>query len=499
MKRDFSFLITPAKFSFFFQNRFFLFSIKFFILSGLIIFIFTSFNTPQVDQNFRSKFLSYRDLPKPNPVYFGTWENMTSGVAYGTVHTIEPDDQGNLFVGGSFSIAGGLQESYFAKWDGSSWGTSPGATAGFGGWINDLAWANDGNLYATGDFESAWILDDLGHIAGSNNGGKHWYAMGEGFSYLGLILMTDVYGRLYAGGHFGSADGQYVNGLVRWHEDHWENFEPSMYFDVKGMVADKNGVFYGAGYFYSNELGIDASHGVVRYDGNEWIHFGEADHIIADIALDTAGNVIVVGTFWNIDNVEAYHMAKWDGEIWQSIDVPAYYQPEQVIVDGDNNIYIGGSKPGDSGFWDGFVIRWNGQYWEQLGQPFNYPTVDIAIDAVGNLYAAGNFDNNSLYHIAQFSEQVTPFPAYPPQVLVKDEDLELSEDILVFPNPSSGTINLESPENLSEIIIFDVSGKEALKINKVTNEIDVSGLSPGIYFVHLKQKDKSTIVKIVVE
>lgn len=489
---------SSFKTSILFPNRVLAFSVVMILLGGLTVLIFTSFNTPTIPQKISAEAQPDWKLPEIKPDFFGTWQTMSGGVAQGAVRALATDDQGNLFVGGSFYIAGGLQERYFAKWNGSSWGTA-GATAGFGGWIYDLAWANDGNLYATGDFESAWILDDLGNVAGSGNAGKYWYAMGEGFNLEGMRLMTDVYSRLYAAGHFGIADGISSHGLVRWHEDHWENFEPSMYFDIKGMTSDENGVFYGAGHFKCDPLNIDASHGILKYDGEEWIKLGEADHIIYDIALDTAGNVIVVGSFLHIDDIQAYHMAKWNGVYWQGIDVPASYQPEKVIIDGDNNIYIAGGKPSETGYWDGFVARWNGLYWQQLGENFDLSVDEIAIDVNGNFYAAGEFISSPLFHIAQFSEQVTPFPAYPPQVWVKDDTPGMPDDVQIFPNPVSQKLHISSLEKLSEIIIHNTSGNEILSIKSPGNEIDISDLPPGIYFLQWKLKQQSKVISFVVE
>lgn len=80
--------------------------------------------------------------------YLGSevWTNLTSGVdgeVYAAVH-----DGDNLYVGGSFSEAGGVAAANIAQWDGTAW-TNLGV--GIDGTVSALA--HDGtNLYVGGSF-----------------------------------------------------------------------------------------------------------------------------------------------------------------------------------------------------------------------------------------------------------------------------------------------------------------------------------------------------------
>ena len=70
------------------------------------------------------------------------------------------DDGGGpaLFVGGGFSVAGGTQASYVAKWDGASWSA---LGLGMDDWVWGLSVYDDGSgeaLYAAGDFFSADVV-----------------------------------------------------------------------------------------------------------------------------------------------------------------------------------------------------------------------------------------------------------------------------------------------------------------------------------------------------
>jgi hypothetical protein len=87
------------------------------------------------------------------------------------------------------------------------------------------------------------------------------------------------------------------------------------------------------------------------------------------------------------------------------------------------------------------------------------------------------------------------------------EKLEM-DDLKFHPNPNDGKFNLsfETPENgNTEIKIFDVNGKEVYseKIEnfngRYENMIDISGNKQGTYFLHIRQDNKVSTRKIVLE
>ena len=62
----------------------------------------------------------------------------------------------------------------------------------------------------------------------------------------------------------------------------------------------------------------------------------------------------------------------------------------------------------------------------------------------------------------------------------------------VYPNPTSSVLYIESQfENLYSVI-FDINGKEILKSTK--GEIDLSGLSDGIYFIKIQEHNSGQII-----
>lgn len=92
--------------------------------------------------------------------------------------------------------------------------------------------------------------------------------------------------------------------------------------------------------------------------------------------------------------------------------------------------------------------------------------------------------------------------------LVGVNELLNEDNVLIYPNPASGTLHVSiNNHSYSEITIrcFDVLGKEVFE-NKTFNKaisIDISEYSSGIYFIQLKSKDdkhlKIVTKKVIVE
>jgi len=74
---------------------------------------------------------------------------------------------------------------------------------------------------------------------------------------------------------------------------------------------------------------------------------------------------------------------------------------------------------------------------------------------------------------------------------------------IIFPNPASTRIfisGLNENLNEAEVSVFDLSGRKmfAQKVSSIQNEIDVSSLNDGIYFLELKNRDQSLVEKFEV-
>ncbi|MBQ0112311.1 MAG: T9SS type A sorting domain-containing protein, partial [Bacteroidales bacterium] len=82
-----------------------------------------------------------------------------------------------------------------------------------------------------------------------------------------------------------------------------------------------------------------------------------------------------------------------------------------------------------------------------------------------------------------------------------DDINQLSDRIILYPNPTQNELNIESPYEIERITISDIIGvtKKSLKVkgNKVT--VPISDLEKGTYLVSIKTSDGNHTKKIVKE
>lgn len=63
-------------------------------------------------------------------------------------------------------------------------------------------------------------------------------------------------------------------------------------------------------------------------------------------------------------------------------------------------------------------------------------------------------------------------------------EIEFNQNVKFYPNPTSNSVFLElENEIIKEIYIFDLSGKLVITLKNVNNQIDLSSLKTGTYFI----------------
>jgi Lamin Tail Domain/Secretion system C-terminal sorting domain len=88
-------------------------------------------------------------------------------------------------------------------------------------------------------------------------------------------------------------------------------------------------------------------------------------------------------------------------------------------------------------------------------------------------------------------------PVYPLSV----QNDFLKSAVRIYPNPSSGLLHIIADgQELESILITDISGKTALTQKAVSAAIDISSITPGLYWVTVfnKQQQKITL-KVIIE
>lgn len=78
-------------------------------------------------------------------------------------------------------------------------------------------------------------------------------------------------------------------------------------------------------------------------------------------------------------------------------------------------------------------------------------------------------------------------------------NIKTEEEIRMFPNPTSGIINLKNHALVNSIYIFNLKGENVKAIENPSFQIDLSDLPKGVYFMSLKLSQDYKIEKIVLQ
>lgn len=87
--------------------------------------------------------------------------------------------------------------------------------------------------------------------------------------------------------------------------------------------------------------------------------------------------------------------------------------------------------------------------------------------------------------------------------LVKEATASIDDvsgvDVKVYPNPTTGLVNISTNENINSIAIHDLLGRKVLASQTNLKTVDVSSLTKGIYLLQLNLQKGQLTKKLIVE
>lgn len=315
----------------------------------------------------------------------------------GIVRSIDFDDEGRVYIGGTFEFAGGVQAHGLARWDGQNW-------EGLGSEAMEV---------------SAIHLDkNLLYVAGYNNE-PHAHAVqvaqweshslrpiGQfreeccGFNDI-YVLTTDKSGKLYVGGDFNSADTLRTKGLTTWDGMRWN----SMGSEIRGrylldyqldavhdMVVRDTSYYIGGNF---NAVGNQQTLCVARWDGKDWHALGTGlgrnnYESVNALVMGPTGILYAGGYFEVAGDRIVNNVAQWDGQNWQPLGQGITGSVTSLAADEDY-LYAAGFFTQAGEHKASSIARWDGTTWQPLGQGINGRVQTIALGPDGMLYAGGSF------------------------------------------------------------------------------------------------------------
>jgi hypothetical protein len=313
------------------------------------------------------------------------WAALSGGVFGGVFALATHDDGGGsgsaLYVGGSFTTAGGAAVNRIARWDGASWST---LASGMNSSVHALAVHDDGggpDLYAGGIFTTAGGVSAR-RIASWD--GASWSPLGTGILGAAYALVTHDDGggagnALYMGGSFFSAGGVTAGGIARWDGASWAALGSGMNGVVRALAVFDDGSGAGAALYaggnFTTAGGLPADR-VARWDGTGWSALGGGlDGEVRALAVHDDGSgprLFAGGDFSAAGGVAMDRVARWDGTSWSALagGVSDEVYALAVHTDGGGSpaLYAGGAfSAAPSG--DSYLARWG-----VCSGPLNYCT-----------------------------------------------------------------------------------------------------------------------------
>jgi hypothetical protein len=247
---------------------------------------------------------------------------------------------GDLYVGGAFSQAGGLESLKIAKWSGSSW--SPVGFRGIGDvnsieTVDSLA-VSGGMLYAGGNFKSAGqVSNQASNIARWD--GTSWSSMGSGVDGR-VYALTASGSAVYAGGSFTSAGGNPADGIAKWNGTTWSPLGLGIGGIVWSIVTTGNDVYVG-GEFY--DAGYQEASRVAKWNGSAWSPVGSGmDGTVHSLAL-YGGKLYAGGQFEKADGKVAYNIAMWNGNTWSPLGSGLDGGVSNMVISPTGDLYACGN------------------------------------------------------------------------------------------------------------------------------------------------------------
>jgi hypothetical protein len=376
----------------------------------------------------------------------------------------------------SYTTLGG-DDAFVAKYDtygNFRWAKQIGGTSGDFGY--GIATDASGNAYTTGTFGGTVDFDPgpntytLTSLAGSDmfiskldSSGNFLWAKNMGGSNIdaGNAVTVDASGNVYTTGFFWGA-GDFDPGVGTY------SLTPIGDKDIFVSKLDANG-----GFVWARAMGgtlIDAASAIaVDVAGNVYTTGGFAGTADFDPGPNTSTLTAVWGADIFISKLDANGDFVWVKQIGSAVDDGG----KSIAVDTAGNIYTTGCFGGVADF--------------DLGAS---GSVNLASTGPTDIYIA---------RIGQDGGVGTP-PPPPPPLGIENEKVSF---IHLFPNPTSGRVNIVLNQNQSAINIqlINLIGETVLEKSNLSGDkiiVDVSDKPNGIYFITIKTETESFTQKIII-
>ena len=471
------------------------------------------------------------------------WAVSAGGMLYESGTGIATDADGNIYVTGSFNSPTVTFGSTVINNSNTGYDTYDGFLAKYNStgnlqWVFSAGGAND-------DFAKSIAVDDEGNVFVTGSFNSSSLTIGE-------IVLNNI-------DPTGETEDIFIVKVNSSGDVVWANKEGGTDKDFGTAIAcDREGNSFVTGYFNSSAIAFGTFPVVnsgnwdlflAKYDpdGNVlWARGAVGSYVDrgTGITTDTSGNVCITGAFYSasltfgtivIQNGGGsvngnIFIAKYNGSgtpLWASNvgwvgEVQNVYY-SSICSDEANELYvtgwfasetmtIGSTVLTNTGASDIFVAKYSPsgtvEWAKQVSGDGGDYSKGIATSLPGNVFVTGYFDGDAL----DFDGITLTNSGYI-DLFVADIETTMPNGIIdnsvdgklfnCFPNPAkeSFTLILSDKVNNAIVNIYDLQGRRLLYKELISekNTIDLDMLAEGVYFVSVRNNDKTSTVKLIKE
>ena len=268
-----------------------------------------------------------------------TWLPLRKGISNGVNNDVNaivafPLLGDAVYVGGSFTEAGGITANRIARWFNNDW-TIVGNNGGNGvdAVVTSLAYRSQ-TLYVGGSFAVANLGSSSALVANRfarvNTSANAWSAVGSGgngFNNTVRAIWISESGDVYVGGEFTTANvGTSLitaNRVARWDGNSWSSLGTGTSNGTNGTVFAITGsgtdVYIGG--VFSNAGGVANTRACARWSTSKgrWIGMGNTPGLQVNALAVSGSYVFAGGTFTQIGSNPANRLARWNGVSWTTV------------------------------------------------------------------------------------------------------------------------------------------------------------------------------------
>ncbi|MBY0312043.1 MAG: hypothetical protein K2W85_08235 [Phycisphaerales bacterium] len=313
--------------------------------------------------------------------------------------TVHPN--GDVFVGGGFTTAGGVATSKIARFNPTSntWSALGSGIQGSG--VSSIAVLPDGDLIVGGFFSGASGVA-ASHIARYHIASNTWSALGSGTDgHIGVVVVLPN-GDAVVSGFFSTAGGVLVSQNARYSpsSDTWSALGSAFPRRALGTLAVLQSGDLLVGGNFPNPSGVAASH-LARYNPNSnvWtaLGFGSTgtSSAVRAVAVLPSGDIVAGGNFTTFGGVAANNVVRYNttSNTWSPLGAGTSGTVHALAVLPGGDLLVAGEFTMAGGAAAGRIARYspNSNVWSALGTGTDQRVYDLATLPDGDVLASGPF------------------------------------------------------------------------------------------------------------